>query len=212
MKTLLYHMVPILMRQNIKFKFFTITQNQNVIFNRAKERFSDQLRAPWIDVGHLSDWPSASTEAWSKEGHEVSNKLSYKGENFWKLLNIGFQEASQLNEFDCFIFHDVDLLIENDNAIYHCDRTPLHYSGMFSSVDQSELLTNQSCWPIRAADQSELLTNQSLWYRWLKSVANTKKAISIHSIINSCMVLYSEEVFSLHKSSHDVVITVFILA
>ena len=186
MKTLLYHMVPILMRQNIKFKFFTITQNQNVIFNRAKERFSDQLRAPWIDVGHLSAWPSASTEAWSKEGHEVSNKLSYKGENFWKLLNIGFQEASQLNEFDCFIFHDVDLLIENDNAIYHCDRTPLHYSGTFSSDDQSELLTNQS-----------------LWYRWLKSVANTKKAISIHSIINSCMVLYSEEVcFYLIKSGH----------
>ena len=34
-----------------------------------------------------------------------------------------------LNEFDCFIFHDVDLLIENDLAIYHCEEIPLHYSG-----------------------------------------------------------------------------------
>ena len=47
LKTLLYHMVPILMRQNIKFKFFTITQNQNVTFNRAKERFyPDQWPKP----------------------------------------------------------------------------------------------------------------------------------------------------------------------
>ena len=27
------------------------------------------------------------------------------------------------------MFHDVDLLIENDLAIYHCEETPLHYSG-----------------------------------------------------------------------------------
>ena len=40
-----------------------------------------------------------------------------------------------MNEFDCFIFHDVDLLLENDNAIYHCEETPLHYSGTFSDSE-----------------------------------------------------------------------------
>ena len=50
-------------------------------------------------------------------------------QNLSKLINVGFKEVSKLNEFDCFIFHDVDLLIENDNAIYHCEETPMHYSG-----------------------------------------------------------------------------------
>ena len=30
------------------------------------------------------------------------------------LLNIGFTEAMKDQEWDCFIFHDVDLLPEND--------------------------------------------------------------------------------------------------
>ena len=44
-------------------------------------------------------------------------------------MNIGFAEARKFNEFDCFFFHDVDLIIENDEAIYHCQTNPLHYSG-----------------------------------------------------------------------------------
>ena len=44
-------------------------------------------------------------------------------------MNIGFAEARKFNEFDCYFFHDVDLIIENDEAIYHCRTDPLHYSG-----------------------------------------------------------------------------------
>lgn len=38
------------------------------------------------------------------------------------LLNIGFLEAIQDDlKWDCFIFHDVDMLPENENNIYQCD-------------------------------------------------------------------------------------------
>ena len=46
-----------------------------------------------------------------------------------KLFNIGFTEAKKIDEFDCFMFHDVDLILENDHAIYHCRTNPLHYSA-----------------------------------------------------------------------------------
>ena len=44
-------------------------------------------------------------------------------------MNIGFAEARKLDDFDCYFFHDVDLIIENDEAIYHCRPNPLHYSA-----------------------------------------------------------------------------------
>ena len=49
-----------------------------------------------------------------------------------KLLNIGFDQASKRKEFDCFMFHDVDLILENDKAIYNCfndEKIVWHYSG-----------------------------------------------------------------------------------
>ena len=69
-------MIPIFVRQNIRFKIFLINQIDGDLFNRAK------------------------------------------------LLNIGFKEARKENDFDCFIFHDVDLIVEDDRAIYHCDDRP----------------------------------------------------------------------------------------
>lgn len=36
-------------------------------------------------------------------------------------MNVGFIEALKEEEWDCFIFHDVDVLPENDKNIYKCD-------------------------------------------------------------------------------------------
>ena len=54
LKLLLRHMIPILIRQNIKFKFFLITQTPNERFNRGKllnagfeEVTKRKVRAPW---------------------------------------------------------------------------------------------------------------------------------------------------------------------
>ncbi|XP_054685459.1 beta-1,4-galactosyltransferase 4 [Grus americana] len=43
-----------------------------------------------------------------------------------KLLNVGYLEALKEANWDCFIFHDVDLVPENDFNIYMCDRQPKH--------------------------------------------------------------------------------------
>lgn len=44
------------------------------------------------------------------------------------LLNIGFLEALKVQRWDCIIFHDVDLLPESDLNLYHCPKTPRHFS------------------------------------------------------------------------------------
>ncbi|NXF30803.1 B4GT4 galactosyltransferase, partial [Nyctibius bracteatus] len=43
-----------------------------------------------------------------------------------KLLNVGYLEALKEANWDCFIFHDVDLVPENDFNIYMCDEQPKH--------------------------------------------------------------------------------------
>ena len=53
------------------------------------------------------------------------------------MLNIGFTMAMNLTSqdyWDCFVFHDVDMLPENDNNLYHCPSQPHHLAvGMDSS-------------------------------------------------------------------------------
>lgn len=41
-------------------------------------------------------------------------------------MNIGVREAQKIDDFDCFIFHDVDLIPENDMNIYECYHEPRH--------------------------------------------------------------------------------------
>ncbi|XP_064469134.1 beta-1,4-N-acetylgalactosaminyltransferase bre-4-like [Ornithodoros turicata] len=45
-----------------------------------------------------------------------------------KLLNIGFEQALQLYPYDCFIFHDIDLIAETDYNLYTCPDFPRHMS------------------------------------------------------------------------------------
>lgn len=44
------------------------------------------------------------------------------------LFNVGYLESSRLAEFDCFIFHDVDLLPQDDRLPYRCADQPIHLS------------------------------------------------------------------------------------
>ena len=45
-----------------------------------------------------------------------TNLVSILGEDFNRaaLMNIGFVEAIKMYDFDCFVFHDVDLVPEDD--------------------------------------------------------------------------------------------------
>jgi len=44
------------------------------------------------------------------------------------LFNVGYMEAMKKHDFTCFVFHDVDLIPENDRNIYSCPTDPRHMS------------------------------------------------------------------------------------
>jgi hypothetical protein len=47
-------------------------------------------------------------------------------------MNVGFKESSRIHSYNCFIFHDVDLLPEHTGNIYKCGDFPKH---MASAID-----------------------------------------------------------------------------
>uniref|UniRef100_A0A2C9JIP1 Beta-1,4-galactosyltransferase n=1 Tax=Biomphalaria glabrata TaxID=6526 RepID=A0A2C9JIP1_BIOGL len=55
------------------------------------------------------------------------------------LQNVGFLEALQLGQFDCFIFHDVDLVPLNDKNLYRCGDNPRHFSVAINKYSYSLL-------------------------------------------------------------------------
>lgn len=43
-------------------------------------------------------------------------------------MNSGAKEAAFQQHFHCFIFHDVDLIPEDDRTLYSCPISPRHLS------------------------------------------------------------------------------------
>lgn len=76
----LYHIHPMLSRQQLDYTIFIVEQDDTRPFNRAT------------------------------------------------LFNVGYAEAVKMREFDCFIFHDVDLIPEDDRNLYTCPTMPRHMS------------------------------------------------------------------------------------
>ncbi|XP_069886261.1 beta-1,4-galactosyltransferase 4 [Dipodomys merriami] len=80
-------------------------------------------------------------------GIYIIHQAGTKKFNRAKLLNVGYLEALKEENWDCFIFHDVDLVPENDLNLYTCEDQPKHlvvgrnstgyrlrYSGYFGGV------------------------------------------------------------------------------
>lgn len=50
------------------------------------------------------------------------------------LMNIGFIESLRFADYDCFVFHDVDLLPEDDRNLYWCPVMPRHLSAAVDTL------------------------------------------------------------------------------
>jgi hypothetical protein len=44
-------------------------------------------------------------------------------------MNMGFLEAQRLFNPNCYIFHDVDKIAEDDRNLYRCEAMPLHLTA-----------------------------------------------------------------------------------
>ena len=51
------------------------------------------------------------------------------------LFNIGFLEAMKHYSWECFIFHDVDLIPEDDRNVYSCPPEPRHMSVAVNTMN-----------------------------------------------------------------------------
>jgi len=61
-------------------------------------------------------------------GIYIVNQTGNSPFNRATLLNVGFIEAMKDRSWDCAIFHDVDLLPEDDRNLYNCPLQPRHMS------------------------------------------------------------------------------------
>lgn len=80
LQLLLYHLHPVLQRQQLEYTLYVVEQAGNDTFNKGV------------------------------------------------LMNAGAREALKDNDFHCFIFHDVDLIPEDDRNLYSCPSAPRHMS------------------------------------------------------------------------------------
>uniref|UniRef100_A0A1I8FMV6 Glyco_transf_7N domain-containing protein n=1 Tax=Macrostomum lignano TaxID=282301 RepID=A0A1I8FMV6_9PLAT len=62
-----------------------------------------------------------------------SNRRAPRDSNRGLLFNIGFVESAKIFPAYCYIFHDVDLLPENDHNMYRCGANPRHLGAEISS-------------------------------------------------------------------------------
>lgn len=53
------------------------------------------------------------------------------------LLNVGYLEAKKIKKWDCFIFHDVDLLPMDDRILYTCSKNPRHLAVAIDKFDNA---------------------------------------------------------------------------
>ena len=47
-------------------------------------------------------------------------------------MNVGFAKAEIDYPFDCYVFHDVDQIMENDKNLHKCRNRPMHLSHRVS--------------------------------------------------------------------------------
>ena len=49
--------------------------------------------------------------------------------NRGKLMNVGFTEVQKDNDYNCFVFSDVDIVPADDRNLYKCYNQPRHLAA-----------------------------------------------------------------------------------
>ena len=61
------------------------------------------------------------------------------------LFNIGYKEALKIRDFNCFVFHDVDLIPEDDRNYYGCAPRPRHLSVAVDTFRYKYVVFRDAC-------------------------------------------------------------------
>ncbi|CAH8629649.1 unnamed protein product [Schistosoma intercalatum] len=97
---------------------YNVTDLGNFVVSEQQECPKEN---PHATFGHLGELVASVPDVISfKDGETHFNRAL--------LLNAGFIESKRVTNFDCFIFHDVDLLPEDDRNSYRCANQPRHLS------------------------------------------------------------------------------------
>ena len=75
---------------------------------------------------------------------QVDKELYNKAMN----LNVGYFEAMKSGDFNCFVFHDVDLLPEDDRILYTCSDQPRHLSVAIDKFNYALPYKGELLWQI----------------------------------------------------------------
>ncbi len=83
-------------------------------------------------------------------------------------MNIAAKEARKIDDFDCFIFHDVDLIPENDHNIYECYSDPRHLSPAVDELRYNLMYYNLVGGVLALSDEQLTKTNgfSNLYWGW----------------------------------------------
>lgn len=107
LRVFLRNMHPFLQRQQIDYGIFVVEQAGTCCVGNESKPVDPVSPFPLFMLG-------------SNTGDTPFNRAM--------LMNIGAAEALRQDAFQCFIFHDVDLIPEDDRNIYSCPEQPRHMS------------------------------------------------------------------------------------
>lgn len=96
----------------------------------------------------------------------IVEQVDTKPFNKGYLYNVGYKTAKE-NQHTCFVFHDVDLIPENDHILYGCIRSPMHLSRAIDKFNYNlpdvKLIGGVSAWKTKEFEQvngwSNMFTN-----------------------------------------------------
>lgn len=151
----------------------------------------------------------------------VVEQADNRGFNKGKLYNIGYTEAAKRNH-DCFVFHDVDLIPENDNIFYGCIRSPMHLSRAIDkfnyTLPDNKLIGGVSAWKKNEFEMVNgwsnlfinwggedddmsyrIIANGLKIYRFPNSIARYKMLRHPQAVVNTARFTLLESSFVRHR-------------